>query len=169
MSKMKIYELAKELNKSSKELMEFLAEKNIEAKSHMSSLEDETVDMVKNALKKPEKEETPKKKNIVHVFRPQNSRDGGKVGRGHREAARQRRQVSVRREAARQRRQVSVRREAVRQHRQKNVRRGTARQRRQESVRRGTARQHRQENVRRETARQRRQVSVRRGTARQRR
>ena len=80
MSKMKIYELAKELNKSSKELMEFLAEKNIEAKSHMSSLEDETVDMVKNALKKPEKEETPKKKNIVHVFRPQNSRDGGKVG-----------------------------------------------------------------------------------------
>ena len=62
MSKMKIYELAKELNKSSKELMEFLAEKNIEAKSHMSSLEDETVDMVKNALKKPEKEETPKKK-----------------------------------------------------------------------------------------------------------
>lgn len=33
MSKMKIYELAKELNKSSKELMEFLAEKNIEAKA----------------------------------------------------------------------------------------------------------------------------------------
>lgn len=52
MSKMKIYELAKELNKSSKELMKFLAEKNIEAKSHMSSLEDETVDMVKNAFKK---------------------------------------------------------------------------------------------------------------------
>ena len=86
MSKMKIYELAKELDKSSKELMEFLAEKNVEAKSHMSSLEDETVDMVKKAFGKQEKadelkkDEAPKKKNIVHVFRPQNTRDGAKAG-----------------------------------------------------------------------------------------
>ena len=86
MSKMKIYELAKELDKSSKELMEFLAEKNVEAKSHMSSLEDETVDMVRKAFGKQEKadelkkDEAPKKKNIVHVFRPQNTRDGAKAG-----------------------------------------------------------------------------------------
>ena len=86
MSKMKIYELAKELDKSSKELMEFLAEKNVEAKSHMSSLEDETVDMVRKAFGKQEKAdelkkaEAPKKKNIVHVFRPQNTRDGAKAG-----------------------------------------------------------------------------------------
>ena len=41
MSKIKVYELAKELGKSSKELMEFLADRKIEVKSHMSALEDE--------------------------------------------------------------------------------------------------------------------------------
>ena len=107
MSKMKIYELAKELGKSSKELLEFLGEKNIEVKSHMSSIEDKEIALVKKAFggktesakadkqaeaaSKPEAgkkaEETPKaetaapkKKNIVHVFRPQNTRDGGKGG-----------------------------------------------------------------------------------------
>ncbi len=107
MSKMKVYELAKELGKSSKELLEFLGEKNIEVKSHMSSIEDGDVALVKKAFggkaettkaDKPTedapkaevekkaaevpKAETaaPKKKNIVHVFRPQNTRDGGKGG-----------------------------------------------------------------------------------------
>ncbi len=81
MSKIKVYELAKELDRSSKDLMEFLADKNIEVKSHMSSLEDDDAQMLRKAFgkKKEEatkKEEAPKKKNIVHVFRPQNSRDG---------------------------------------------------------------------------------------------
>ena len=40
MAKIKVYELAKELNVSSKEVVEFLGEKNIEVKSHMSSLEE---------------------------------------------------------------------------------------------------------------------------------
>ena len=99
MSKMKIYELAKELNKSSKELVEFLAARNIEVKSHMSSIEEDAVTMVKKAFgghtdtakvteddvkdtvkDASKKEEAPKKKNIVHVFRPQNSRDGAKAG-----------------------------------------------------------------------------------------
>lgn len=83
MSKIKVYELAKELGKTSKELMEFLAEKNIEVKSHMSALEDEDTEMLRKAFGK-KKEEGPKKKNIVHVFRPQNLRDskpGNRQGR----------------------------------------------------------------------------------------
>ena len=83
MSKIKVYELAKELDKHSKELIEFLGTKNIEVKSHMSTLEDSDVQMLKNEFSKSReaKEEAPKKKNIVHVFRPQNTRDGAKAGR----------------------------------------------------------------------------------------
>ena len=65
MSKMKVYELAKELGKSSKELLEFLGGKNIEVKSHMSSIEEQEIALVRKALGgKPEaapKEEAEKK------------------------------------------------------------------------------------------------------------
>ena len=90
MSKIKIYELAKELGVSSKEVIEFLSKKNIEVKSHMSSIEDSDASVVKGAFAKPGKEpagkapekaaEAPKKKNIVHVFRPQNTQNGGRQG-----------------------------------------------------------------------------------------
>ena len=40
MAKQKIHELAKELNKSSKEVMDFLNKNGVEVKSHMSSIED---------------------------------------------------------------------------------------------------------------------------------
>ena len=36
----RVYELAKELNKTSKEIMAVLAEKNIEVTTHMATLED---------------------------------------------------------------------------------------------------------------------------------
>ena len=39
MSKIKIYELAKELDKPSKELVEFLNKKDVEAKTHMSTID----------------------------------------------------------------------------------------------------------------------------------
>lgn len=91
MSKIKIYELAKEVDKSSKELVEFFAGKNIEVKSHMSSVEEAEAELVRKAFgkkkEKPEggaKAEPPKKKNIVHVFRPQNTQNGGKPGQGRR-------------------------------------------------------------------------------------
>ena len=102
MSKIKIYELAKELGVQSKDIIEFLGRNNIEVKSHMSSLEDADADMVKKKLskadkpvkaEKPETAETPetqekkeeaqaapKKKNIVHVFRPQNTQNAGRHG-----------------------------------------------------------------------------------------
>ena len=88
MSKIKVYELAKELDVPSKEVIEFLGGKNIEVKNHMSSLEDTDADMARKALAKGNKEaaakpeaEAPKKKNIVHVFRPQNTQNGAKQGR----------------------------------------------------------------------------------------
>ena len=88
MSKIKVYELAKELDVPSKEVIEFLGGKNIEVKNHMSSLEDADADMARKALAKSNKDaapkpeaEAPKKKNIVHVFRPQNTQNGAKQGR----------------------------------------------------------------------------------------
>lgn len=35
----RVYELAKELNKSNKEILDFLKSKNIELKSHMSNVD----------------------------------------------------------------------------------------------------------------------------------
>ena len=50
MAKMKIYELAKEIDKTNKEILTFLAEKGIEAKSHMNTIEEDTVEMVRKAF-----------------------------------------------------------------------------------------------------------------------
>lgn len=86
MPKMRIHELAKELNVDNKKVMEFLKEKKIEVKSHMSTLEENQEAMVRKEFssqtdKKEEKArspkeaqtEPPKKKNIIQVFRPQNA------------------------------------------------------------------------------------------------
>lgn len=118
MAKIKIYELAKELNIQSKEVIEFLKAKNIEVKNHMSVLEEGAAGQVRKMFSKsgnasparqespaggavsknqeetagkptPQKQagetekpaEAPKKKNIVHVFRPQNTQNGAKQGR----------------------------------------------------------------------------------------
>jgi translation initiation factor IF-2 len=50
MAKIRIYELARELNMKNKALLDKLAELNISVRSHMSSLEDETVAQIKRAL-----------------------------------------------------------------------------------------------------------------------
>ena len=50
MSKMKVYELAKELDIPSKELIEFLGGKQMEVKSHMSSLEEPEIKMVRDSF-----------------------------------------------------------------------------------------------------------------------
>ena len=90
MSKLRVYELAKEMNKTNKEMLGLLKEKGIEVASHMSTLSEEQIRAVKTAPAKeapaketvakeaPAKEE--KKKNIVQVFRPQNTQNGGKQG-----------------------------------------------------------------------------------------
>ena len=89
---MRVHELAKELGKENKEIIEFLRGQNVEVKSHMSSVSDEHIAMVKakfsGAEPKTEQavaapvEEAPKKKHIVQVFRPQNSRNARQQNRG---------------------------------------------------------------------------------------
>ena len=73
MSKIKIYELAKELDKPSKELVVFLNKKDVEAKTHMSTIDEAEADMVRKAFApkadaekaEEEKSDAPKKKKIV--------------------------------------------------------------------------------------------------------
>ncbi|HAX52523.1 MAG TPA: translation initiation factor IF-2, partial [Lachnospiraceae bacterium] len=79
MAKMRVHELAKELGMENKELIDILAKKNVEVKSHMSSLEDEVVEDLRKRSKSKNSVEEPKKKNIVQVFRPQNSKSGGRM------------------------------------------------------------------------------------------
>ena len=83
MPKLRIHELAKELNHSNKEVMDFLKSKQIDVKSHMSSLNENQEALVreefaskKNQSGKAEEKsvEKPKKKsNIIQVVRPQNA------------------------------------------------------------------------------------------------
>jgi Translation initiation factor IF-2, N-terminal region len=85
MAKIKVYELAKELNVSSKEVVEFLGEKNIEVKSHMSSLEEADAEIVRNSFGKSEKTEekaaeAPKKKvlcrcSVLRIRRMETERE----------------------------------------------------------------------------------------------
>lgn len=86
MSKLRVHEIARELDKSNKEVMDFLKSKNIDVKSHMSSLEDDHVSLIRANLRKgnvaaastdsakpaASAEEKPKKK-LIQVFRPQNA------------------------------------------------------------------------------------------------
>ena len=91
MAKQKIHELAKELNKPSKDIVDYLVKNGVEVKSHMSSIEDAQIDMVKKAFApkteapkaetpkaEEQKEEAPKKKKIVALYNAQNSRGGVK-------------------------------------------------------------------------------------------
>ena len=68
MTKVRVHELAKELNKTNKEVLDVLREKNIEVTSHMSSLSDEQIEAVKSSFGGGDTKEEPKKKHIVQVF-----------------------------------------------------------------------------------------------------
>ncbi|MDR1018294.1 MAG: translation initiation factor IF-2 N-terminal domain-containing protein, partial [Lachnospiraceae bacterium] len=109
MSKKIVHELAKELGVESKDVLDVLNKNGTTGKRAQSGLEESEVDVVKAAFAKPKKpseekpvkkeevkkeevkkqevkkeeknvEEAPKKKNIVHVFRPQNSSESRKGG-----------------------------------------------------------------------------------------
>ena len=103
MAKMKIHELAKEINVPSKDILTLLQDKGIDVKNHMSTIEDDSIDFVKNKMGKQEKTavtptekvpvntekqtaqeaqsqtEPPKKKKsgIIFVSNPQNSKMPG--------------------------------------------------------------------------------------------
>ncbi len=113
MAKMKVHELAKELNISSKEVLALLQEKGIEAKAAQSSLEESSIEIVRKAFGgkgdtqladnkttdevkkeavetgKTTTEEAPKKKkkNIIFISNPQNSKmPGGQKNNGNKPA-----------------------------------------------------------------------------------
>ncbi len=93
----RVYELAKEIGVDNNTLLDFLEKNQIEVKSHMSNLDDDTIARVKHDFKKPaakatpaepkaaaeskaaadgERPERPKKKSsITAVFNPQNSKN----------------------------------------------------------------------------------------------
>ena len=75
----KVHEIASELNRQNKEVIEFLREKGVSVASHESPVEEAHEAMVKEHFASE-----PKKKHIVQVFRPQNSRQGGRQGQGQR-------------------------------------------------------------------------------------
>ena len=68
MAKIRIYELARDLNVTNKELVDKIRNMDIDVKSHMSSLDDEDVTRIKNNLlgsPKKEVEETRIKPSII--------------------------------------------------------------------------------------------------------
>ena len=78
MSKIRVYELAKELAKESKEIINILKEQGIEKKT-MSCVEDNEIALVKKALgigvEETKSEPQQEKKNITQVYNPQNSQN----------------------------------------------------------------------------------------------
>ena len=113
MAKVKVHELAKELNKQSKDILNYLQKKGVEAKAAQSSLEDDVAAMVRKEFanenetevkvqnvpketeavkaaesKEAENEETPKKKKkIIVISNPHNSKiPGQKSAQGVRQS-----------------------------------------------------------------------------------
>ncbi len=113
MAKQKVYELAKELGVSSKDLLTLCEQNNIEVKNHMSTLEDAQIATISGMMKKSAKpaeakatatdvpkteakapaaesaeksgEAPKKKKNIIFVSNPHNSKmPGGNNNQGNR-------------------------------------------------------------------------------------
>ncbi|NLL76511.1 MAG: translation initiation factor IF-2 [Clostridiales bacterium] len=94
MAKMKVHELAKELDKQSKEIIAFLQEKGIEVKAPQSSIEDSAIELIRKQFGKERAEATKqgtvevekdkavadvpkKKKKIIFVSNPHNSKMPG--------------------------------------------------------------------------------------------
>ena len=51
MAKFRVYEIAKKYNKDNKEILEILKANHVEVKNHMSTIGDEQIKMIENALK----------------------------------------------------------------------------------------------------------------------
>ncbi len=75
-TKTRVHELAKEIDKTSKEVLEACKKLGISANSAMNVLTDKEVDNLKKELVPP-----PPKRKLTAVFRPQNSAQGGRPSR----------------------------------------------------------------------------------------
>lgn len=66
MSKIRIYELAKELNIPSKKLIELLQEEfGVKVKNHMSAIEEEDADLIKEFMEESEEKGEKMIKNLI--------------------------------------------------------------------------------------------------------
>ena len=128
MPKSRIYEIAQELNKTNKEVIEFLKEKKVEVKSHMSTLEEKDEKMVRDAFtgknegkeEKKEAADRPKKKSnliqysVRRTHRPRKVRISEETNRSLTETDRTDRQEETVKETAVDIRTVTIRTETVR-------------------------------------------------------
>lgn len=69
MGKMKVYELAKELNVTNTEMIDWLKKENINVKSHLSTLEEKDIVTIRKNFKKKVVKEGNDSKNQVHIIR----------------------------------------------------------------------------------------------------
>ena len=69
MAKMKVHELAKELNVPSRDVIAFLEGSSIEVKSHMSVLEEDMVSLVRSHYRKraPRKRPLPRRRRLLRA------------------------------------------------------------------------------------------------------
>ena len=100
MAKMRVHELAKEIDKNNKEILDVLQANGVNVQSPLSVIDDDQADIVRQAyapkpVPKPEPEPKPEpkpeaeaapKKRITAVFRSQNSSQAGKGRTGARPA-----------------------------------------------------------------------------------
>lgn len=105
MSKIRVYELAKELNISSKKLIEMLMEEfNVEVKNHMSVIEDEDAELIKEFLTGVDTEELKddnddKKKSIVDEYEDILSEE---VNKGNKKKKKTKKQIAAEKAKAEQ-------------------------------------------------------------------
>ena len=172
MAKIRVHELAKELNIQSKDIIKFLEEKNITGKVANSSIEDDTISMVKAKFSgKPQKEEKPegkeedkkaaerpkKKSSITAVFNPQNSKTVPKRPQGQRaDGNRQQRPQGQRQDGNRQQNEQGQRTDGNRQQNEQGQRADGNRQQRPQGQRQDGNRQQRPQGQRQDGNRQQR-------------
>ncbi len=88
MAKVRVYELAKSLDKDSKEIIEILKKDGVDVKNHMSSVSDEDANKVRNRFSKSAQDKKDsnvnkvepenKRTNVVQVEKKDNSQQGAK-------------------------------------------------------------------------------------------
>ncbi len=66
--KTRVYELAEELKMPAKELIGFLNEEGIEVKNHMSTLDKDTIELIKEVIITEKKKKVTKKKKQLKVM-----------------------------------------------------------------------------------------------------
>ena len=94
MAKMRVHELAKEIDKNNKDVLDVLQANGVNVQSPLSVIDEAQADMVRRAYApkpepkpEPKQEEAAPKKRITAVFRSQNSSQAGKGRPGTRPAA----------------------------------------------------------------------------------